>query len=173
MLVNESFFDFALCVICYLLIALDFSYVLFLDLLTFCSTLFLCFFGFVFAFRSCLWPLLLFQLSFCRYRFLFLALVFDSFLTFASYFYFSFLIYGLYLAFISCFCLSYFFFWLLSSFHFSLLSFTFHLWVKAHYSEPMAMDVVFIISLFHNVKLESLLQNCKHSPLKQKICGFQ
>jgi hypothetical protein len=33
MLMNESFFDFALCVICYLLIALDLSYVLFLDLL--------------------------------------------------------------------------------------------------------------------------------------------
>jgi hypothetical protein len=35
MLVNERFFDFALCVICYLLITLDFSYVLFLDHLTF------------------------------------------------------------------------------------------------------------------------------------------
>ncbi len=44
MLVNENFFDFALCVICYLLIALDFSYVLFIDLLAFCSTLVLCFF---------------------------------------------------------------------------------------------------------------------------------
>ncbi len=42
MLVNESFFYFALCVICYLLIALDFYYVLFLDLLAFCSTLVLC-----------------------------------------------------------------------------------------------------------------------------------
>ncbi len=125
------------------------------------------------AFRSCLWPLLLFQLSFCKYRFLSLALVFGSCLTFTFYFCFSFLIYGFYLAFISCFCLSYFFFWLLSGSHFSLLSFTFHLWVKTHYGEPMATNVVFIISLFHNVKLESLFQNCKHSPLKLRICGFQ
>jgi len=34
------------------------------------------------------------------------------------------------------------------------------------------VDVVFIISLFHSVKLESLFQNRKHPPLKQKICGF-
>jgi hypothetical protein len=170
MLVNESFFDFALCLICYLLIALDFSYVLFLDLLAFCSTLVLCFLLFPFVFRSCLWPLLLFQLSFCRYRFLPLALIFGSCL--ASYFCFSFLIYYFYLVFTSCFCLSYFFFWLLLGSHLSIPSFIFHLWVKAHYGEPMATDAVFIINLFHNVKLESLFQNCKHFPLKLKICGF-
>jgi hypothetical protein len=104
MLVNESFFDFVLCVICYLLIALDFPYVLFLNFLVFCSTLVLCFFLFVFAFTSYLWPLLLFQLSFCRSRFSSLALVFGFCLAFASCFYISFFIYGSYLAFASCFC---------------------------------------------------------------------
>jgi hypothetical protein len=43
MLVNESSFDFALCIICYLSIALDFFYVLFLDLLVFYSIVVLCF----------------------------------------------------------------------------------------------------------------------------------
>ncbi len=45
--------------------------------------------------------------------------------------------------------------------------------VKAHYSEPKTVDVVFISSPFHSVKLESLFQNRKHPPLKLKICGFQ
>jgi hypothetical protein len=45
--------------------------------------------------------------------------------------------------------------------------------VKARYGEPNAVDVVFIINPFHSVKLESLFQNHKHSPLKLKICGFQ
>jgi hypothetical protein len=44
--------------------------------------------------------------------------------------------------------------------------------MKGHYGGPKATDVVFIISLFHNVKLKSLFQNHKHSPLKLKICGF-
>jgi hypothetical protein len=125
MLVNESFFDFFLCIICYLLIALDFSYVLFLDLLAFCSTFVLCFFLFVFASRSCLWPLLLFQLSFCRSRFLSLALVFGLL---SFYFCFSFLIYGFYLAFGSLF-LSLIFFsfgsYQVLIFHFFLSFFTY------------------------------------------------
>jgi hypothetical protein len=108
-----------------------------------------------------LWLLLLFQFSFWKSRFSSLALVFGSCLAFTSYFYLSFLIYGFYLAFVS-------FFWLLSGFHFSLLYFTFCLWVKAHYGGPNATNVVFINSLFHNVKLESLFQNYKHSPQKQK-----
>jgi hypothetical protein len=106
MLVNENSFDFALCVICYLSIALDISYVLFLDLLAFYLALVLCFFLFDFASRSCLWPLLLFQLTFCRSKFSSLALVFGFCLAFASYFYFSFFLYGSYLAFTSCFCFS-------------------------------------------------------------------
>jgi len=60
-----------------------------------------------FASRSCLWPLLLFQLSFCKSRFSSLALVFGSCLAFGSYFYFSFFVYGFYLAFASCFCFSF------------------------------------------------------------------
>jgi len=137
-----------------------------LDLLVFYSALVLCFFLFDFASRSCLWPLLLFRLSFCKSRFSSLALVFGSCLAFAFYFYFSFFVYGFYLAFTSC-------FWLLLSFHFSLLSFMFRLWVKTHYGGPKVIDVVFIISLFHSAKLESLFQNCKHCPLRLKICGFQ
>ncbi len=156
MLLNESSYDFALCFICYLSIALDLFYVLFLDLFVFYSTFVLCFlFGFTFASKSCLWPLFLFQLSFCKSRFSSLALVFGSCLTFVSYFCFSFFVYGFYLAFASCFCLTSCF-WLLSNSHFSLLFFIFHLWVKAHYSGPKVIDVVFIISHFHNVKLESL-----------------
>jgi len=46
-------------------------------------------------------------------------------------------------------------------------------WVKTHYGWPKATNVVFIISHFHSVKLESLFQNCKHPPLKVRICGFQ
>jgi hypothetical protein len=130
------------------------------------SSCFVCVFFFAFVSRSCLWPLLLFQLSFCRSRFSSLALVFGYCLAFASYFCFLLFIYGFYLAFISC-------FWLLSSFHFLLLSFIFCLWVKAHYIGPKATDVVFIISLFHNVKLKSLFQNHKHSPLELIIYGFQ
>jgi hypothetical protein len=57
-----------------------------------------------------------------------------------------FFVYGSYLAFASSFC-----FQLSSGSHFSLLSFTFCLWVKAHYNGPKLMDVVFIISHFHNV----------------------
>ncbi len=64
-------------------------------------------------------------------------------------------------------------FWLLLNSHFSLLSFTFRLWVKTHYDGPKVIDVVFIISPFHNVKLKSLFQIRKHSPLKVRICGFQ
>jgi hypothetical protein len=45
--------------------------------------------------------------------------------------------------------------------------------VKARYGEPKIVDVVFIISPFHSVKLESLFQNHKHPPLKLRICGFQ
>ncbi len=96
---NESSFDFALCVICDLSIALDLSYVLFLDLLAFYWTLVLHFFLFAFASGSCLWPLLLFQFSFCKFGFSSLALVFGFWLAFASYFCFSFFVYGFYLAF--------------------------------------------------------------------------
>jgi hypothetical protein len=64
-------------------------------------------------------------------------------------------------------------FWLSSGFHFSLLSFIFCLWVKAHYNGPKLTDVLFITSHFHNVELESLFQNHKHSLLKLRICGFQ
>jgi hypothetical protein len=117
MLVNESSFDFVLCIICYLSIVLNLSYVLLWDLLAFYSTLVLCFFLFAFVF----------------------------------YFFFSFFIYGSYLAFASSFCFSFFVFPLSSSSHFSLLSFTFRLWVKAHYNGPKLMDVVFIINHFHNV----------------------
>jgi len=106
MLVNESLFDVALCVICYLSIALDLSYVLFLNLLAFYSALVSCFFLFDFAFRFCLCPLLLFRLSFCKSRFSSLTLVFGSYLAFASYFYFSFFVYGSYMAFAFCFCFS-------------------------------------------------------------------
>jgi hypothetical protein len=92
MLMNESLFDFALCVICYLLIALDLSYILFLDLFAFCSTFVLCFFFlFTFVYTSCLWLLLLFQFSFCKSRFPSLVLVFGSCLAFTSYFYLLFL----------------------------------------------------------------------------------
>ncbi len=44
---------------------------------------------------------------------------------------------------------------------------------KVHYNEPKMVDMVFIISLFHSVKLESLFQNRKHPPLKQKNWGFE
>ncbi len=137
MLVNESFFDFFLCIICYLLIALDFSYVLFLDLLAFCSTFVLCFFLFVFASRSCLWPLLLFQLSFCRSRFLSLALVFGYCLAFTFVFHFSFMAFTQLL--VLCFCLSYFFLlvrikflFFISFFHFSLMGESTLQWTKGN-----------------------------------------
>jgi hypothetical protein len=127
MLVNESSFDFALCVICYLSIALNLSYVLFFDLLAFYSTIVLCFFLFSFSSRSCLWPLLSFQFSFCKFRFSSLALVFGFFLVFAYYFCFLFFIYGFYLAFASCFCFSLFVFGfhqvLISHFYLSLFAY--------------------------------------------------
>jgi len=107
---NESSFDFALCIICYLSIVLDLSYVLLWDLLTFYSTFVLCVFLFAFASRSCLWPLLLFWFSFCKFGFSSLALVFGFCLAFASYFCFSFYVYGSYLAFTSSFCFSLFVF---------------------------------------------------------------
>jgi hypothetical protein len=59
------------------------------------------------------------------------------------------------LAFASCFC------------------FKFFLLALVLFSFPKATNVVFIINLFHIVKLESLFQNCKHSPLKLTTCGFQ
>ncbi len=48
-------------------------------------------FCFLFASRSCLWPLLLFRFSFCKFGFSSLALVFGFCLAFASYFCFSFM----------------------------------------------------------------------------------
>jgi hypothetical protein len=112
-----------------------------------------------------LWPLLLFWFSFCKFRFSSLALVFGFCLAFGFYFFFPFFVYGYYLAF-AC-------FWFSLGSHFSFLFFTFRLWVKAHYNGPKLIDVVFIINHFHNVRLESLFQNHKHSFLKLKICGFQ
>ncbi len=174
MLLNESSFDFALCVICYLSIALDLSYVLFLDILVFYSTLVLCVcvFFFAFASRSCLWPLLLFWLSFCKFRFSSLALIFGFFSAFASYYFFhfsfmavtwfSFLVFVSLFVFGSCQVLIF-------HFYFSF----FCLWPKTHYNGPKVTNVMFIISPLHSVKLESLFQNREHSPLKQKICGFQ
>jgi len=96
-----------------------------------------------------------FLLSFC---FLLLFYVFCLWLLVGFHFFFLFL----------TFC-----FWFLSGSHFSFLSFSFCLRVKAHYNGPKLTDVVFIINHFHNVKLESLFQNHKHSFLKLKICGFQ
>ncbi len=114
------------CFVCYMLFVNCFEFLLcfVLDLLVFYSALVLCFFLFDFASRSCLWPLLLFQLSFCKSRFSSLALVFGSCLTFGSYFYFSFFVYGFNLAFASCFCFSFFAFGscqvLISHFYLSL-----------------------------------------------------
>jgi hypothetical protein len=113
-----------------------------------------------------LWPLFLFQLSFCKSRFSSLALVFGSCLAFTSYFCFSLFIYGFSLAFTSCFCLSLLAFGSCRVFISFFYLFIFCLWMKAHYIGPKATDVVFIISFFHNVKLKSLFQNHKHSPLK-------
>ncbi len=103
-------------------------------------------FLFVFASRSCLWPLLLFRFASLGFhpwlqflvfvQFLLLTFVFRLWLLLGFRFFFLF--------FIFCFQLS-------SGSHFSLLSFTFCLWVKAHYNGPKLMDVVFIISHFHNV----------------------
>jgi hypothetical protein len=125
MLVNESSFDFALCVICYSSIVLDLSYVLLWDLLAFYSTLVLCFFLFVFASRYYLWPLLLFRFSFCKFGVSSLALVFAFCLAFVSYFCFSFmaLIWLLLLLFVFHFLFSTLvrFSFLTSIFHFSLM----------------------------------------------------
>jgi hypothetical protein len=84
MLVNESSFDFALCVICYLSIVLDLSYVLLWDLLAFYSTLVLSFFLFSFAsyfsfFVFHLWLLL-------GFRFFFLFFIFCFWLSSSSHF---------------------------------------------------------------------------------------
>jgi len=146
MLVNESSFDFALCIICYLSIVLDLSYVFLWDLLAFYSTLVLCFFLFVFASRSCLWPCFCSDLQVWVF-----ILGFSFWFLFSFCFLLLFFVYGFYLAFASPFCFFIFCFWLSSGSHFSLLSFTFCLWVEAHYNGPNLMDVVFIISHFHNV----------------------
>jgi hypothetical protein len=133
---NESSFDFALCVICDLSIALDLSYVLFLDLLAFYWTLVLCSFLFVFVFRSCLWPLLLFRFSFCKFRFSSLALVFGFWLAFASYFCFPLFVYGFYLAFTPFFVFHFLFLALVrfsfftSIFHFLLMGESILQWTK-------------------------------------------
>jgi hypothetical protein len=104
---NESFFDFALCVICYYLsITLDLSCVLFLYPSTFAQFLFCVFFSFFFVSRSYLWPLLLLWFSFCKCRFSSLAIIFGFCLALPSYFCFSLLVYGPWLAFIFRFCLS-------------------------------------------------------------------
>jgi len=136
MLVNESSFDFALCVICYLSIVLDLSYVLLWDLLAFYSTFVLCGFLFAFVSRSCLWPLFLFRFSFCKFEFSSLALIFGFCLTFASYFWFLFYVYGSYLAFASFFCFSLFvstlvrFSFFTSIFHFLLMGESTLRWTK-------------------------------------------
>ncbi len=135
---------------------------------------------------------LLFCVLFCL--FLFLDLAYDPCFCFGSHFaslgfhpWLQFLVFGqllllifvfrfLFMAFTWLLLLFLFFtfcFWLSLGSHFSLLSFIFCLWVKAYYSGPKLTDVVFIISHFHNVKLESLFQNHKHSLLKLRICGFQ
>ncbi len=163
MLVNESSFDFALCIICYLSIVLDLSYVLFLDLLAFYSTLVLCFFVCV-CFQILLVALAFVPILILQVWVFILGFSFWFLLNFC--FLLLFFVYGSYLAFTFC-------FWFSSGSHVSFLSFSFCLWVKAHYNGPKLMDVVFIINHFHNVKLESLFQNQKHSFLKLKICGFQ
>ncbi len=101
--VNEwKFLKF--CFVCYVLFVNCFGFILCFVFRSFSFLLSSCFvcvyFAFAFASRSCLWPLLLFQLSFCRSRFSSLALVLGS------YFCFSLFIYGFSLAFTSCFCLS-------------------------------------------------------------------
>ncbi len=173
MLVNESSFDFALCVICYLSIALDISYVLIFDFFVFLlNSCFVFFFCLILLLDLACGPCFCFSSHFASLGFhpWLQFLVLAQFLVLTSNFHFRlWLLPGFHFVFLfltSC-------FWLLLGSHFSLLSFTFHLWVKTHYGGPKVTDVVFIISLFHSAKLESLFQNRKHSPLKQKICGFQ